>query len=63
MPGGSSEEFFKLMGAVSEIIDPQGPKKRASLMVPESEWPGVDDWLERWRGVPWPEKKKGVARS
>jgi hypothetical protein len=32
--------------------------KRQSLFASDGEWPGAEAWLEKWRGTPWPERKK-----
>lgn len=50
--------FFKLIETVSNLIDPPGKRKVESLLVSDAEWPGVEAWIEKWRDVPWPERRK-----
>ncbi len=56
-PAAESSAFFELIRTVEEMLHPPGKEKRASLMVPDSEWSNIDDWLEKWRGQPWPPRR------
>lgn len=57
MPANASTAFFRLLDAAQNALHPPGKEKRDALLVEESEWEGVEAWLEKWRGKQWPQKR------
>jgi hypothetical protein len=39
--------------ATMEDVPRPGKAKREALLVPDSQWNGIDTWLDAWRGRPW----------
>lgn len=53
-PVEEKSAFWKLLDHVDGILNAH--EKRSSLSVEEGEWQGIDSWLDRWRGRPWPSR-------
>jgi len=41
-----NESFWELMTMVDVSINQSGEAKREALLAPESQWNGIDAWLE-----------------